>query len=68
MNYAIFAIVCWVVATILIAIVGRKGLLKLFGMPNNKYVKANWRGYLFTAMILGAAISFGMTGLIKLFA
>jgi TRAP-type mannitol/chloroaromatic compound transport system permease small subunit len=68
MNYAIFAIVSWVIATILIAIVGKKSLLKVFGMPKNKFLKADWRGYLVTAMFLGAAISIGITYLIKSFA
>jgi hypothetical protein len=68
MNYAIFAIVSWVIATILIAILGRKSLLKVFGMPKNKFLKADWRGYLVTAMLLGAGISIGITYLIKSFA
>jgi hypothetical protein len=68
MNYAIFAIVSWVVATILIAILSRKSLLKVFGMPKNKFLKADWRGYLVTAMLLGAAISMGLTYLVKSFA
>jgi len=68
MNYVIFAIVSWVVATILIAIVGKKSLLKVFGMPKTKFLKADWRAYLFTAMVLGAAISIGITYLIKAFA
>jgi hypothetical protein len=68
MNYVIFAIVSWVIATILIAIVGRKSLLKVFGMPKNKFLKADWRGYLVTAMLLGAAISIGITCLMKAFA
>jgi hypothetical protein len=68
MNYAIFAIVSWVIVTILIAIVGKKSLLKVFGMPKNRFLKADWRGYLVTAMIFGAAISIGITCLIKSFA
>ena len=68
MNYAIFAILSWVVATILIAIVGKKSLLKVFGMPKNKFLKADWRGYLVTAMFLGAVVSIGITCLIKSFA
>jgi hypothetical protein len=68
MNYAIFAIVSWVVATILIAVVGRKSLLKVFGMPKNRFLKADWRGYLVTAMLLGAAVSVGITCLVKTFA
>ena len=68
MNYAIFAIVSWAVATVIIAIAGRKALLKVFGMPNNRFLKADWRGYLVTAMILGAAIAAGITCLVKSFA
>ena len=68
MNYVIFAFVSWVVATILIAIVGKKSLLTVFGRPKTKFLKADWRGYLFTAMVLGAAISIGITCLIKSFA
>jgi|HubBroStandDraft_1064217.scaffolds.fasta_scaffold57751_3 hypothetical protein len=67
MDYAKFAIVSWIIATILIAILGRKSLLKVFGLPKNRFLKADWRGYLVTAMVLGAAISIGITCLIKSF-
>jgi hypothetical protein len=67
MDYAKFAIVFWIIATILIAILGKKSLLEVFGMPKNRFLKADWRGYLVTAMVLGAAISIGITCLIKSF-
>jgi membrane protease YdiL (CAAX protease family) len=67
MNYAKFAIIFWFIATIIIAIVGRKSFLKTFGLPQNKIVKIDWRAYLFCAMILGATISIGITFIIKSF-
>ena len=67
MDYAKFAILCWIIVTIVIAIAGKTSLLKVFGLPKNKFLKADWRGYLFTAAVLGAAISIGLTCLIKSF-
>jgi len=67
MDYAKFAIIFWIVATIIIAIAGKKSFLKIFGLPQNKFLKIDWRAYLFCAMILGAAISIGITSLIKSF-
>lgn len=65
MDLAMFAIVLWVLATIIIAIVGRKSFFKIFGSPKNKVVKIDWKAYLFCAMILGAAVSIGITFIIQ---
>ena len=65
MDYAIFAIIFWIIATIIIAIIGRKSFSKIFGLPQNKNLKIDLRGYLFCAAILGAAISIGITFLLK---
>jgi hypothetical protein len=68
MNYAIFAIVLWIIATVTIAIVGKKSILEQFGTPQKKLRWVSWRAYLFIAMMLGAAVSIGITYLIKSFA
>lgn len=65
MDYAKFAIILWIIATIIIAIVGKKAFFKIFGLPQNKILKVELRGYLFCAGILGAAISLGITFIIK---
>jgi len=65
MDYAIFAIIFWILATIIIAIVGKKPFTKIFGLPKNKVLKVDLRGYLLCATILGAAISIGITFLVK---
>lgn len=67
MDYVKFAIIFWIIAIIAVAIIGKKAFLKIFGLPQNKFVKIEWRAYLFCAMILGAAISIGITALIKSF-
>ena len=67
MDYAEFAIVFWIIATIIIAIVGRKAFFKIFGMPQNKTLKVDWKAYLVCAMMLGAVISIGITFLMKSF-
>jgi hypothetical protein len=61
MDYATFAIICWIIATIIAAIVGKKAFFKIFGMPNNKVLKVELRAYLFCSAIIGAAISIGIT-------
>ena len=65
MNYAKFAIIFWIIATVIIAIVGKKPILKQFGIPQSKISGIEWKGYLFCAMIIGAAISVGITFLLK---
>jgi hypothetical protein len=65
MNYATFAIVLWIIATVIIAIIGKRSFSKIFGLPKNKVLKIELRGYLFCAMILGAAISMGVTFFIR---
>lgn len=65
MDYAKFAIILWIIATIIIAIVGKKAFFKIFGLPQNKILKVDLRGYLFCSGILGAAISLGITFIIK---
>ena len=65
MDYAKFAIILWIIATLIIAIAGRKAFFKIFGMPKNKVVKVEWRAYLLCAAGLGAVFSIGITFLIK---
>jgi len=65
MDYAKFAIILWIIATIIIAIVGKKAFFKIFGLPKNKILKVDLRAYLFCTGILGAAISLGITFIIK---
>jgi hypothetical protein len=65
MDYAKFAIIFWIIASIIIAIVGKKSIFKQFGIPPNKLRWAGWKLVLFCAMALGAAISIGMTFIIK---
>jgi len=65
MDYAKFAIIFWIIATVIIAIIGKKPILKQFGVPQNKTSGIEWKGYLFCAMIIGAAISVGITFLLK---
>jgi hypothetical protein len=64
MDYAIFAIICWIILTIIVAIVGKKAFFKIFGMPKNKVLKVELRAYLFCSAIIGAAISVGITYLV----
>lgn len=65
MDYAKFAIILWIIATVIIAIGGRKAFFKIFGMPEKKFVKIEWRAYLFCATALGAVFSMGITFLVK---
>jgi len=65
MDYAKFAIIFWIIATVIIAIIGKKPILKQFGIPQNKISGIAWKGYLFCAMIIGAAISVGITFILK---
>jgi hypothetical protein len=65
MDYAKFAIILWIIATFIIAIVGKKAFFKIFGLPQNKVLKVDLRAYLFCAGILGATISLGITFIIK---
>jgi hypothetical protein len=67
MDYAKFAIIAWIVATIVIAIIAKKSIFRQLGFPQNRVVSAIWRAHLFISMILGAAISIGLTSLIQLF-
>ena len=65
MDYSKFAIVFWIIATIVIAIVGKRTILKQLGIPPNKLRWAGWRFVLFCAMAIGAAIAIGITYFIK---
>ena len=65
MEYAKFALIFWIIATIIIAIIGKKSIDKQFGMTKNKGLSFYWRAYLFCSMALGAVISIGITFLIK---
>jgi len=65
MYYGTFAIILWVIATVIIAIIGKNAFFKIFGLPKNKILKVDWKAYLVCSMVLGAAISVGVTFLIK---
>lgn len=67
MNYSIFAIIFWIIATVIITIVGKRTIFKQFGIPPNKLRWAGWKVLLFCAMAIGAAISVGVTLFIKSF-
>jgi len=67
MDYARFAIIVWIIATIFIAIVGRKPFSKIFGMPQNKVLKIELRAYLSCSMMLGGAVSMVITSVIRAF-
>jgi len=67
MDYAKLAILLWIVFTILIAILAKKPLSKTFEITQNKFVRVDWRGYLFCAMIMGATASIGITFLVRSF-
>lgn len=68
MDYTTFAIILWIIATVIIAIVGRKTFFRIFGMPGNKVVKVEWRAYLFCSAVVGAVVSVAITCLIRSFA
>lgn len=65
MDYAKFAIILWIIASVTIAIVGKKSVFRQFGIPQNKIVTLIWFGYLLCVAILGGAISIGITFLMK---
>ena len=65
MDYAKFAIIFWVIVTVIIAIVSKRSIFKQFEIPPNKLRWAGWKLVLFCAMALGAAISIGITFLMK---
>jgi len=65
MDYAKITIITFMIATTVIAIIGKKSVFRQFGYPQNKVVSAIWRAHLFISMILGAAISIGITFIIK---
>jgi hypothetical protein len=67
MDYAKFAIILWIIATVTIAIVGKKSIFKQFRIAPNQLRWAGWKLVLICAMTIGAAISIGMTLLIKSF-
>jgi hypothetical protein len=65
MDYAKFAIITFIIATTIIAIIGKKSVFRQLGYPQNKVVSAIWRAHLAISMFLGAAISIGLTFLIQ---
>jgi hypothetical protein len=65
MDYAKFAIIFWIIATIIIAIVGKRSIFKQFGIRQNQLRWAGWKMVLFCAMAIGAVISIGITFIIK---
>ena len=67
MDYSKFAIITFIIATTVIAIRSKESIFRQFGYPQNKVVSAIWRAHLAISMLLGAAISMGLTFLIKLF-
>ena len=66
MDYSTFAIITFIIATTIIAIRGKEPVFRQLGYPQNKVVSAIWRAHLAISMVLGAAISIGLTFLIKL--
>ena len=67
MDYAKFAISLWIVATIATVILGKKSFFKVLEVTQNKFVKVDWRAYLLCAAGIGAAVSIGITFLVKSF-
>ena len=67
MDYAKLAIIIWIISSLVIGILSRKTFFKIFEISQNKYVKVEWRGYLFCVMILGAAAAVGITLIVKAF-
>ena len=65
MDYAKFSIIVWIAATVILAIVSKKPFFKQFGIPQNKIFRMDWRAFLVCMMLLGAAISVGLTFLVK---
>ncbi|HEY4111248.1 hypothetical protein [Puia sp.] len=65
MDYAKFAILLTIVLTIIIAVEAKKSVFKLFGIPQNKPLRMEWRAYLICCMLLGAFIAMGITFVVK---
>jgi hypothetical protein len=65
MDYAILAIMLWIIFTVVLVIVSRRSMFKQFGKSQKTILWGGWRIYLFCMMILGAALSFGITFLVK---
>jgi hypothetical protein len=67
MDYAKFAIIFWLIATVILAIIGKKAFFKQFGIPQNQHMFLSriWFSFLVCAAIFGGAISIGITFLIK---
>jgi len=59
MDYAKFAIIAWIVATIILAIVCKRAFFRQFGIPQHKVFRMDWRAYLVCMMMLGAVIAGG---------
>ena len=66
MDYSKFAIITFLIATTVIAIIGKKSVFRQFGYPQNKVVSAIWRAHLAISMALGGAISIVLTLLIRI--
>jgi hypothetical protein len=65
MDYAKFAILLWIIFTVLLVTVSRRSMFKQFGANQKPILWGGWRIYLFCMMMLGAALSIGITFLIK---
>lgn len=66
MDYAKLAIVIWIVASVIIAILGRKSAFKQFGKAANKITSPIWwRAYFFCCAGIGGVIAVGLTYLIR---
>lgn len=67
MDYAKFAIIFWIIATVIIAIVSKRSIFKQFEIPQNKLQWAGWKVVLFCSIALGAVVSIGIIFIIKSF-
>ena len=65
MDYPKFAVIIWMIATVIIAILSKKAMFKTFGIPQNKYLKADWRAYLICCALLAAFVAIGLTAIVK---
>jgi hypothetical protein len=66
MDYAKIAIIIWIIASIIIAILGKGTAFTQFGKAERKITSPIWwRAYFFCCAILGGVIAIGLTYLIR---
>lgn len=66
MNYPAIAIIIWIVASSIIAILGRKSAFNRFGKADKKITSPIWwRAYFLCCAGIGGVIAIGLTYLIK---